>query len=416
MLTYTLTPDPGPLQAVLTDPDPDAVAAAAVALANTDGGAIVLHGGDPAALLPAATERCDPPLALEPEPLPDGRTLVRVARGERVVALYDGQVLVRAGAENRALDGAAIRRLIAARAAGDFEAVAVPGANPDNLDPDLIDDFNAHLTGPCLSDALAALGAVTPDGRVSVAGMLLFGRDPQRWLPHTSAQFVQVVGGQPAVEKTIDGTLIAQIEGLWDVLHAHLPRAVISPEVAHYPQDAVRETLVNAVCHRDYRVRNGGIAVRLHADRLAITSPGGLPGFLTLDHLGRFSRNPRLAWALWQWGYVPLPGHGIQRMKDALGPDRAPQFDSGPYHVTVRLHHVRQATADPSSPSAGNLTARQQAALEHVAAHGSITLREFRALCDNVRADLLQRDLRALEAQGRLRKIGTRGRAYYIAG
>ncbi len=73
-----------------------------------------------------------------------------------------------------------------------------------------------------------------------------------------------------------------------------------------YPPTAIREALVNAVAHRDYRLRGRGIEVRLFSDRLEISSPGGLPGFITLDNIvdEHFSRNPRIVSGLFQWGYI----------------------------------------------------------------------------------------------------------------
>jgi ATP-dependent DNA helicase RecG len=194
------------------------------------------------------------------------------------------------------------------------------------------------------------------------------------------------------------------------------------PSLAAYPADAVHEVLVNAVCHRDYRVREP-VAVRLDDDHLTITSPGGLPGCMTLAHLGdgRCSRNPRIAWSLHRLGYVPEPGRGIRRLRAIMSQhSRPPQFTAEPYSVTVRLAAAQIApdntgTGQPTA-TAPTLNPRQQAALAHVETHGSITLREFGTLCNGTHTADLRRDLSDLVACGRLRKVGARGRAYYIAG
>jgi ATP-dependent DNA helicase RecG len=77
-------------------------------------------------------------------------------------------------------------------------------------------------------------------------------------------------------------------------------------EMTEYPRFAVREALVNDIAHRDYRIMGRRIEVRMYADRLEIISPGGLPGYMTLDNLveEHFSRNPRLVQGLYQWGYI----------------------------------------------------------------------------------------------------------------
>jgi ATP-dependent DNA helicase RecG len=91
-------------------------------------------------------------------------------------------------------------------------------------------------------------------------------------------------------------------------------------EIVEYPPFAVRESLVNAVCHRDYRLRGRRIEIRMFADRMEVISPGGLPGFITVDNLveEHFSRNPRLVSGLFQWGYIEELGLGIDRMIEEL--------------------------------------------------------------------------------------------------
>lgn len=53
-------------------------------------------------------------------------------------------------------------------------------------------------------------------------------------------------------------------------------------EQTEYPQSAVREALVNAVAHRDYKMTGRSIEIRMYTDRLEVTSPGGLPAHITL--------------------------------------------------------------------------------------------------------------------------------------
>ncbi len=159
--------------------------------------------------------------------------------------------------------------------------------------------------------------------------------------------------------------------------------------------------------------------MRLFPDRLEISSPGGLPGFLTTQHLldGRFSRNPRLNWGLFQWGYVAEPGQGILRMITGMDGHGAqpPEIVAARDRVTVRLYRVTEPDAvETLDPAERTLNERQHAALDYVRRRGSITLHEFRTLCPAVQSSVLQRDLRDLVAAELLRKIGPRSGAYYI--
>ncbi len=445
MLIYPidLTHGPGPLAAFLPEPDPEAVAASAVALANTDGGALVIGldsrgvytgpigGGAVARALREAETLCDPPLVLDRYELvatPHGPVIaVRVGRGARVHALLDGRVMVRAGQTNRSLSGEEVRALISHKRTGDFEVEVVPGARPGDLDPERLADLMARCGNGCTDDdLLQALDAVTAEAGVTVAGMLLFGRDPQRWLPHSGARFGRyLAGGHVVFEQAVGGPLVKIVDDLWELIATQQRTPVEgtssdnADDNADYLESVVREALVNAVSHRDYRRRREPVRVCLFPDRLEITSPGGLPGFLTTPHLldGRFSRNPRLKWGLFQWGYAAGPGQGILRMIVGMDGHGAlpPEIDAARDRVTVRLYRVTEPDAvETLDPAESTLNERQRAALEHVRRRGSITLHEFRTLCPAVQSSVLQRDLRDLVAAELLRKVGPRSGAYYI--
>ncbi|WP_162909458.1 ATP-binding protein [Aggregatilinea lenta] len=435
--------------ACLPKPDPIQLAETAVAFANTDGGAIVIGlDGDGAYSGPVADDtldralgelpdRCLPLIELRRDTVetPDGPALVvRIARSPRVHAMQDGRVFGRTCTGNRLLDGTEIRRLVTARALGDFEAEIVPGATPADLDPELLADYllrrAQRLGGPVRGnepDLLIRSGVITSEFGVTVAGMLLFGREPSRWLPDGGAVFKRSLGatsaGGPAVERHFDGPLVALVEALWDAIRQQMREPADGTPAEDYPAGAVREALINAVCHRDYRLRGDRIEVHLYADRLEITSPGGLPGFLGLNHLtdGRFCRNPRLVWGLYHWGYVEASGSGVTRM-NALCDEHAlprPRFNAGEYAVTVRLVKARVTSNEPPGAPGGNgsardLNPRQQRALEVVAQNGSITLREFQTIFRDFRPAVLHQDLTRLVDCGRLRKVGSRLSPYYI--
>ena len=435
-----LTDDPAALLATLSDLDPAALAATAVALANTDGGILLIHAGadDPgavAAALRQAAERMTPavafsaPTAVMTRQGPAFR--VRVPRGTGVHALEDGRVLARTTFGNRALSGEEIRALISDRAMGDFEAEVVPGARISDLDPALLAAFmqaDAQRRGTRWDGSdlpLVALGGLTPDFGVTVAGMLLFGRDPARWLPASGVLFARYVGrrtdeSQRAFGRPITGPLTYVIDRLWADLRAQMrsqPDAV-SPENLEYPASVVREVLVNAVLHRDYRLRSDPIRVAMFADRLEITSPGGLPAYMSTATLleGRYSRNPRLSHVLARWGYAAGRGGGVLRVIEGMDRRgcRPPEFESGPYRVTVRLYNAVDDCADENTPDQEALNDRQRAVLAYVAQRGSVTVHEFRALYPALAPDALERDLAVLSESGHLRKIGARTGAYYI--
>ena len=455
----------GPLLAPLPEPDPVILAECAVALANADGGTIVLGVdalGQPLAapdldachtLLDQAAARCQPDDLFGPREIvetSDGPRLAqRIRRTGQVHALDDGRVLLRAGTHNRPLNGREIRALISLRTIGDFDAADVPGATLDDLDETLVRDFARQRPAHSgtrwhgtFADLLMTSGALRDDYRVTVAGMLLFGRDPQHWLPHSRTQFQHFTGqahNHPvlAADIAVEGALTRVIDRTTELVATHMrTRTITGAITADYDPAIVRAALVNAVTHRDYRLRQGPVTVRLYADRLVITSPGDPAPVLTWDTSGlpceRFSVNPRLAYTLHQWGYSGF-GTGLREIHAALSAQHLrPTVTANRQGFTLTIPAIRTQppTTGPSPQSddtAAHHTAaqlftpndRQQRALSHVETHGSITPVEFYALCreaHNVaRRELLQQELDALVKQGRLTKIDARGGSYYIA-
>ncbi|MCZ7667993.1 MAG: hypothetical protein M5U34_12765 [Chloroflexi bacterium] len=178
----------------------------------------------------------------------------------------------------------------------------------------------------------------------------------------------------------------------------------------------MREALVNAVAHRDYRLQGRRIEIRMYADRLEIISPGGLPGYMTLDNLveEHFSRNPRLVNGLYQWGYIEELGLGIDQMIEEMvqAGHPPPKFKAAPHLFTVILSNKRERTAVPKWTKVMN--ERQTRALTYIRENGSITNREYRNLCADVSAETLRLDMVDLVERGILLKIGSKKGTHYI--
>ena len=183
--------------------------------------------------------------------------------------------------------------------------------------------------------------------------------------------FVKFIGTEPRGEgglpgygrrEEITGPLARVIESAWEVVWEEMHVGAVvkgleREERTEYPPFAVRECLVNAVCHRDYRLKGRRIEIRMFADRMEVISPGGLPGFITVDNLveEHFSRNPRLVSGLFQWGYIEELGLGIDRMIEEMtqAGHRPPQFKAHALFVYgVAVQH--QGTAVDAAVGKGD--------------------------------------------------------------
>lgn len=446
-----LRQEPGPRLVYLPFAEPETMAECLVALANSDGGLIVLgvdRQGRPSdtiweeeaeGALHEAASYCRPPVPSGWQPVEAGSETyigIRVSRSTDLHSLEDGRVLVRSGRQNRALTGDEIRQLAISKNTAEYETEPVPGAHPSDLDQDVIRDYldrrerRGAAKVSSTQELLFEIGATDREGNPTTIGILLFGKNPQTFFPQSGVVFVKFTGTEPRGEDggigygrrdEINGTVARVVERAWNIVFEEMRvgatvNKLERDELTEYPRFAVREALVNAVAHRDYRIQGRRIEIRMYADRLEIISPGGLPGYMTLDNLveEHFSRNPRLVNGLYQWGYIEELGLGIDQMIEEMvqAGHPPPKFKATQHLFTVTLSNKRERAAVPKWTKVMN--ERQTRALTYIRENGSITNREYRNLCPDVSTETLRLDLVDLVERGVLLKIGSKKGTHYI--
>jgi predicted HTH transcriptional regulator len=254
-----------------------------------------------------------------------------------------------------------------------FDASACPAATLADLSREKLAEFLAaaksergYAFGPRVSSrkALAHLNLLD-GGKPTHAAVLLFGKQPQRFLIASEVKcmhFHSVEVRKPIPSYHIyKGALFEMVDQAVDFVMAKLARAVIPREgrVAgdveyELPWKAVREAIVNAVTHRDY-TSNASVQVMLFADRLEVWNPGQLPPPLTVADLRKphasIPRNPLIAEPMFLATYAEKAGSGILDMI-ALCREagvRAPEFrqEGGQFVQTLwrpKLEVTRPAT------------------------------------------------------------------------
>ncbi len=432
---------------------PAALAETLVAFANAAGGTLLvgldprtgkLQGlTDPDATLDRALEAAlstDPPLII---PMPrveevEGKPVlvVTVPPGLPHVYSYRGKYLVRDGVRNRPLTPQQLRRLMMERGAASFEALMPDGARLEDVDWEKAERYLSALGAlPAASreEALLQRGCLAPsDGepRPTYAGLLLFGREPQRWVRSSEILVARYPGTTMAdrfIKEEIGGTLPEQIRRAEAFVVSNMRRGVRllgleRVEETEYPTEAVREAIVNAVAHRDYQIRGDEIRIFLFSDRIEFYSPGRLPGHITVENLvrERFSRNEAIVQILSDLGFIERLGYGIDRMIRLMAEAGlpSPRFEetAAGFRVTLLGHGdaLIGAEADGRRWRHLGLNERQQAALTYLAEQGRITNREYQELCPDVSAETIRRDLADLVRQNLLLKIGDKRATYYI--
>jgi len=193
------------------------------------------------------------------------------------------------------------------------------------VDRDVIE--NNHRS---IEEQLASLRFFDLDrGCPTLEGVLMFGKNPRYFLPGAYVQYLKLPGASltdaPDDEAEVSGDLLSILRELDTRIRVNIQTTVVpvsvlqERQVSTYPEEAVRELLLNAILHRDY-LSNTPVKFYWFSDRLEIHNPGGLFGEVTLDRLTRRTsyRNPVIAEVLKTMGYVNRYGRGIQRAQDDL--------------------------------------------------------------------------------------------------
>ena len=343
---------------------------------------------------------------------------------------------LRVGNTNRHMTEYEVFGYLSSRGQPTHDEESIPNATLDDLDNGLLDEYLARLrqTRPGSSfldgareEVLIRLHIVARDGvivRPTLAGLLMFGKYPQEFLPHLMITFVQYYGTTEA-EKTPQGArfvdsrrfegpipeMITQAETyvLGAMRKAVLIDGVFRREIPEYPQEALREALANAVAHRDYSpyVRGSYIRIQMFADRLEVQSPGGLFGNVTVENLEEehSTRNARLMRMMEDMHVVENRGSGIRAMLQAmldanLEPPRFADRRSS-FLVTFRNHTMMNPEAITWLKQFAHipLNDRQRLALVYLRQHDQITNSDYQRL-NRVNAMVAGQDLRGLVQTG----------------
>ncbi|MCC5937172.1 MAG: putative DNA binding domain-containing protein [Lunatimonas sp.] len=266
---------------------------------------------------------------------------------------YDGRCWIRIGPRR---DKATIEEekiLIERRAsyARTYDLVPALGARLDDLAleyfkstylPAAIDKDTLKENGRTLEQQLASLRFFDNKEQCPTnAGILIFGINPEFYLPGAYIQYVKFNGEQMnsdvAYEKKFSGALITELNSMDDfiknIIIKERPVKIDSLKensIRNYPFWALRELLMNAIMHRNYE-SNSPIYIYEFSNRIEIINPGGLFGDVNAQNFPNASdyRNVVLAEALKILGYVNRFNYGVKRAIDDLSKNGngQPDFD-----------------------------------------------------------------------------------------
>lgn len=368
--------------------EPKALAIPIVAFANADGGVIAIGVSDKSRniegvnqyieklneLLRVPFDFCNPSISVTCSYVPctdkDGNEnrilLMQIPASSSLHTNQADEAFMRVGDKSRKLAFDERVQLMYDKGERSFEDTVVYGATVEDIDMDAVAKY-VNLLGYSKSPLTYLrennhFVTTNKNGEevISVACMLLFGKNPQLFFPRARTRFIRYQGMDEKVgtemnvikDVTFEGTILQQIEKTVEYLetqvaeHTFLGQAGKFVTRRDYPKFVIQEMVVNACCHRAYNIRGTEIQIKMFDNRIVFESPGRLPGMVRPSNIRHthFSRNPKIAAFLKTYHYVKEYGEGVDRMCRELEVNGAivPVFHTDDFILKVTVSKVTE--------------------------------------------------------------------------
>ncbi len=338
----------------------DGIAKEAAAFANTDGGTLLVGVRDDGAVEGVSDRRVEQRVVqicrnnIVPSLIPkiefveiDGETVlaVDIPRGPNrpYKVRTSGKFYIRAGSSSVEPTNEELVRLFQNGDLVHFEIKPVHGAGIRDLNRSYLDEYFSRYRS--IDDPIEteeefgqilyhlnltdrSSGEETP----TIAGMILFGKNPVHYLPQAGVKAVCFDGADETADilemKEFNGAVRDVMDGVLRFADRHSRTGVRfdaddvrRTDMEQYPAGIVRELAANAIAHRDYAIWGAAIRLFVFTNRLEIRSPGALPDTLTIARMEAgvsYHRNPIIMQTLKDYGYVEKIGRGILRSNRRL--------------------------------------------------------------------------------------------------
>lgn len=368
-------------------------------------------------------------------------------------------IYVRMGSQSRLATREQQARLFSSGGLLHSELLPVPGTTMETMDlvrienylKVILNDPEIPSDGTAWEERLLNLGFLvgSTDGEpaCTMAGLVLFGVKPRRFLKQAGMRLVVYEGEDKEYKALLDRVLDAPLLGRWsqqggkkelvdhglieEFIEALRPFIYIEGSEIDsnlrreghwkYPLEAVRETVINAFIHRDW-TRSVEVEVNLYADRLEVVSPGALPNSMTVDKMIaglRSPRNPILVEVLRDYGYVDARGMGVRTKIIPLMRDRGSEavFEASEDYLRTVLGrlkgHERGQNASIKNkipkkrPLNASISLLQQQILEFIEANPGVS---YEKMAEMTQKDIstIRRNIQKLKAMDLLEREGSK--------
>ena len=272
----------------------------------------------------------------------DGKDVIEIEVAPSMAAVsLDGVVYKRVGATNQILKGAALQEFYLSRPSGAWDARIIPDAKLNEIDPDAVEYLKesgirkGRLSKESAKDSvekvLKSLNLMTEDDKLTMAALLLFGKNPQRYCIDARFKIGRFGAGAAnlIIQDLVDGDLIRMPDRVLDILDAkYLVRPIHYKglrrvEPLEIPEKGLREIICNSIIHKQYD--GPDIQMRVYDDRIDLWNFGKLPEGYTFEQMfmphRSMPRNKLIANAFYYAGLIEAWGRGFEIITEEFTKD-----------------------------------------------------------------------------------------------
>ena len=327
--------------------------------------------------------------------------------------LKPSRVYVRNGTSSDPATDTAIRRMIKETDGDSFESMR---SLEQNLSFETAGKQFEKQHIPFDAAKMQTLGMISTDGIYSNAALLLSDQCPSTI---KAATFSGEDKGTFQDRREFGGSLFQQMEELYSYLDMrNQTKATFDGlyriDTRDYPEDALREALLNSLVHRDYSFRASTL-VSVYADRIEFVSVGGLPSGIALDDimLGlSVCRNPKLAAIFYRLQLIEAYGTGMPKIMNAYAETKLkPKIEVSSNAFKITLPN-RNAGANHAETLGGTVKGDEQRILDFIGSHGHIVRSDVDWLLDVSQATA-NRILKRMVAEGLIYQDGNGRKTKY---
>jgi ATP-dependent DNA helicase RecG len=309
------------------------------------------------------------------------------------------KVFLRVGRSNQRASAEKIRQFIYKSRVFKWDHQVVPNLKLQDIESARVKRFLEKVEEErnTTFDAMRTTGKILEklsllkDNRLTNASLLLFAKHPQVHFPQSEVRCARFIGTEPvdfADIQAFDGSIIEQVPAVLNFIRRHINVAAQitgepeRKEVWEYPREALREAVVNAICHRNYE-DTGNVQVRVFDDRLEVWNPGSLPENMTIEMLRRDHRsrprNELIARCFYLIKYIEQWGTGTNRMIKWCREAGLPGldfFEISDSFIVIFRRKMQKTKASDDSLKAG-FSETQEKIIEYLKINGQVSTSEL---------------------------------------